>query len=222
MADPSADPLAASLPIVDAHHHFWDLSLNAHPWLTVAPLGSFRYGDYAAIRRTYLLADYHRDTARFNVVKTVYVEAEWDPREPIGETRWVHERASREGLPQAMVAQAWLDRTDAAHVLAEQAAFPLVRSVRHKPRSAARPEEAMRGAPARNGGMASRSSKGTGSTSTCRRTGGTSTPRPSWRRIFRLQRSSSTTRVCHPTGAPMVSRAGAEQWSCWHASRTWQ
>jgi predicted TIM-barrel fold metal-dependent hydrolase len=46
-----------------------------------------------------------------------------------------------------MVAQAWLDRPDAAQVLAEQAAFPLVRSVRHKPKSAARPQDAKRGAP---------------------------------------------------------------------------
>ena len=137
MAGPSTDAVVASLPIVDAHHHVWDVSLRAHPWLTGAPLASFRYGDYAAIRRTYLPADYRRDTARFNVVKTVYVEAEWDQRDPIGETRWVHETAAREGLPHAMVAQAWLDRIDAAQVLAEQAAFPLVRSVRHKPKSAA-------------------------------------------------------------------------------------
>jgi predicted TIM-barrel fold metal-dependent hydrolase len=46
-----------------------------------------------------------------------------------------------------MVAQAWLDRADAAEVLARQAAFPLVRSVRHKPRSAAGAQDARRGAP---------------------------------------------------------------------------
>ena len=147
MADPSADAMVATLPIVDAHHHVWDLALKAHPWLAGAPLASFRYGDYSALRRSYLPADYRRDTARFNVVKTVYVEAEWDRRDPIGETRWVHDIAAREGLPHAMVAQVWLDRADAAQVLAEQAAFPLVRSVRHKPKSAARPQDAKRGAP---------------------------------------------------------------------------
>jgi predicted TIM-barrel fold metal-dependent hydrolase len=147
MASPSTDAVVASLPIVDAHHHVWDVSLKAHPWLTGAPLSSFRYGDYAAIRRTYLPATYRLDTARFNVIKTVYVEAEWDQRDPVGETRWVHETAAREGLPHAMVAQAWLDRVDAAQVLVEQAAFPLVRSVRHKPRSAARHQDAKRGAP---------------------------------------------------------------------------
>jgi predicted TIM-barrel fold metal-dependent hydrolase len=147
MADPSGDAFPSALAVVDAHHHLWDLGLKAHPWLTARPLASFRYGDYISIRRTYLEADYRRDTARFNVVKTVYVEAEWNPRDPIGETRWVHARAAREGLPHAMVAQAWLDRADAAQVLAEQAAFPLVRSIRHKPNSAARRQDARRGAP---------------------------------------------------------------------------
>jgi len=146
-SSPEADAIVASLPIVDAHHHVWDLSLKAHPWLTGTPLGSFRYGDYAAIRRSYLPADYRRDAARANVVKSVYVETEWNDSDPIGETRWVHETATREGLPHAIVAQAWLDRADVAQVLAQQAEFPLVRSVRHKPKAAARPQDARRGAP---------------------------------------------------------------------------
>ena len=138
---------AAALPIVDAHHHIWDLALSSHPWLAAEPMPAFRYGDIGPIRRSYLPADYRRDSARFNVVKTVYVEAEWNSADPIGETRWVHAMAARHGLPHAMVAQAWLDRDDAAEVLAAQAAFPLVRGVRHKPRSAARPADARRGAP---------------------------------------------------------------------------
>ena len=138
---------ATALPIVDAHHHIWDLALKAHPWLVTASPIAFRYGNSTPIRRNYLPADYRHDVKRFNVVKTVYVEAEWNPDDPIGETRWVHAMAARHGLPNAMVAQAWLDRADAAEVLAQQAAFPLVRSVRHKPKSAARREDAKRGAP---------------------------------------------------------------------------
>jgi predicted TIM-barrel fold metal-dependent hydrolase len=140
-------PTRAALPIIDAPHHVWDLSLRAHPWLIDEPPIPFRYGDYSPIRRSYLPDDYRRDAARFNVVGTVYVEAEWDPADPVGETRWVHETAARCRLPNAMVAQAWLDRDDAAEVLAQQASFPLVRSVRHKPKAAVRREEARRGAP---------------------------------------------------------------------------
>jgi predicted TIM-barrel fold metal-dependent hydrolase len=140
-------PNEVQMPIADAHHHIWDLALKAHPWLSDAPMLPFRYGDISGIRRSYLPADYRRDSRRFNIVKTVYVEAEWDSSDPIGETRWVHDVAALHGLPNAMVAQAWLDRDDAAELLAQQAAFSLVRSVRHKPNSVTRRSDARRGAP---------------------------------------------------------------------------
>ena len=142
--DPEATPIGG--PIVDAHMHLWDLSLGKHPWLCEAPPIAFRYGDYAAIRANYLPDDYLADAAPLDVAATVYVEAEWDPADPIAETRWVHAVAEREGFPNAVVAQAWLDREDVAEVLLAQAAFPLTRGIRHKPRSAARAEDAVRGA----------------------------------------------------------------------------
>ncbi|MFC7397407.1 amidohydrolase family protein [Chelatococcus sp. GCM10030263] len=133
------------IPIVDAHQHFWDLQANYLPWLRDEPLIPFRYGDYTAIRRNYLPEDLRRDSASFDLVGSVYVEAEWDPTDPLGETRWVHALASREGLPTAMVAQAWLDREDVAELLAAQAGFPLVRGIRHKPKAAPRPADLRRG-----------------------------------------------------------------------------
>lgn len=137
----------AKLPIIDAHHHVWDLSRNYHPWLCDEPMIPFRYGDYSAIRKSYMPDDLRRDAADFNLVGSVYVEAEWDHRDPVGETKWVHEIAATSGLPNAVVAQAWLDRPDVAEILAAQAAFPLVRSVRHKPKSVGDRREARRGAP---------------------------------------------------------------------------
>ena len=65
------------------------------------------------------------------------MEAEWDPADPVGETRWISALAARHGVPDACVAQAWLDRDDAEAVLAAQASFPLVRGVRQKPRPGA-------------------------------------------------------------------------------------
>lgn len=120
-------------PIADAHLHFWDPSSNYHPWLCDPLPIPFRYGDYSALRRRYLPADYLTDAAPYQVVKTVYVETEWDPRDPLGETAWVERLRHRTGLPTVMVAQAWLDREDAASVLERQAAYPFVRGVRHKP-----------------------------------------------------------------------------------------
>src|SRR5258706_9250863 len=74
------------LPIVDAHQHFWDPRANYHPWLCDEPPIAFRYGEYSALRRPYLPADYLTDARGHQVVKTVYVETEWDPPDPLGET----------------------------------------------------------------------------------------------------------------------------------------
>ncbi len=147
-AQPSRSPVnAEDLPVVDAHQHFWDLERNYHPWLCDAAPSAFRYGDYSAIRRSYLPADYLRDAGRTRVALTVHVEAEWDPRNPVGETHWLEELAAASAFPSACVAQAWLDREDVAAVLAAQAARPLVRGIRHKPHAAASPQLARRGVP---------------------------------------------------------------------------
>jgi predicted TIM-barrel fold metal-dependent hydrolase len=128
------------IPIVDAHQHFWDVERNYHPWLCDEPLIAFRYGDYHPLRRSYLPEDYFRDTSAFDVVASVYVEAEWDPDDPIGETRWIDRLAGQCGLPSVVVAQAWLDRDDVEEVVASQASFSRVRSVRHKPSAAPSPD----------------------------------------------------------------------------------
>ena len=135
------------LPIADAHQHFWDLARNRYPWLQDEPPVPFRYGDYTAIRRSYLPADYARDAADHRIAATVHVEAEWNPADPIGETRWLHELFAEDPLPRAIVAQAWLDREDVERVLEAQAAFPRVRGIRHKPRAAPSPDRVERGAP---------------------------------------------------------------------------
>jgi predicted TIM-barrel fold metal-dependent hydrolase len=134
------DTPAETLRIVDPHQHFWDIERNYLPWLRDEPMIPFRYGPYGAIRRNYLPQDYRADAAGFELAGTVYIEAEWDPRDPVGETRWVSRLAAEAGLPSAMVAQAWLDRADVAEVLAAQAAFPLVRGIRHKPRPHGEPD----------------------------------------------------------------------------------
>lgn len=128
-------------PIIDAHHHFWDPSINDHPWLAPDAHIPFRYGDYSAIKRRYFPDDYFADAGAHNVVQTVYVETEWNPQDPIGETRFIESLAARYGVPNAIVAQAWLDHPDAIAVLTEQAAFKCVRSVRHKPGGPVAPEQ---------------------------------------------------------------------------------
>jgi predicted TIM-barrel fold metal-dependent hydrolase len=140
--------MTEAFPIVDAHQHFWDPRVNYHPWLCDEPPIPFRYGDYRALRRPYLPADYLSDARPHRIIATVYVETEWDPHDPIGEMTYVEGMRREAGLPTVAVAQAWLGREDAAAVLERQAAFPFVRSIRHKPRANLSPAD---GAP---GGMA--------------------------------------------------------------------
>lgn len=133
---PAVSPAVAPIafPIVDAHQHFWDPRVNYHPWLCDLPPVPFRYGDYSALRRPYLPADYFADAAPYRVAKTVYVETEWDPRDPIGEIRYVEQLRRDTGFPTVAVAQAWLDREDLGATLAALAQFDFVRGIRHKPR----------------------------------------------------------------------------------------
>ena len=48
-----------NIPIVDAHHHLWDLEneKTKYSWLMVSEGEAF-FGDYGAIRKSYLLDDY--------------------------------------------------------------------------------------------------------------------------------------------------------------------
>lgn len=123
----------ARFPIIDAHHHLWDLGPGRHPWLCRPPWVHSRYGDYAAIRRNYLTADFLGDAAAFDVAGSIYVDAEWDPRDPGGEVAWVRSTMASGPLPSAMVAQAFLDADGVDEVLAAHAESGIVRGVRHKP-----------------------------------------------------------------------------------------
>jgi predicted TIM-barrel fold metal-dependent hydrolase len=134
-------------PIVDPHQHFWDLGRNYHPWLCDPVPIAFRYGDYSAIKRNYLPADYRRDAGRYSIVKTVHIEAEWNRADPVGETRWIETIHREFGLPSACIGYAQLDRPNVEQVLAGHARSPLVRGIRHKSKAARNPREARRGEP---------------------------------------------------------------------------
>jgi predicted TIM-barrel fold metal-dependent hydrolase len=117
-------------PLLDAHHHFWDLSMERHPWLAPANRRDRGIGDVALLHRNYLPEDLKADAARQHLVGSVHVEAGWDPADPVGETRWLDRLAERSGLPTVLVVNAPLHKPEAAAVLEQQAAFPRVRGVR--------------------------------------------------------------------------------------------
>ncbi len=123
------------LRLIDAHHHFWNPEVHCYPWLNDAGHAPHRYGDHSSLRRPYLPADYRRDTEGFDLVGSVYVEAEWDPRDPVGEMRYIASLRAQSGLPSVAIGQAWLHQPDAAATLEQLASFDFVRGVRQKPRS---------------------------------------------------------------------------------------
>jgi predicted TIM-barrel fold metal-dependent hydrolase len=77
--------------------------------------------------------DYRADSAGWPVAKGVYVEAEWDPRDPLGEMNFIAE-VRKGGFPTVAIAQAWLHHDDCAAVLEAQARHTFVRGIRHKPK----------------------------------------------------------------------------------------
>ena len=64
------------LKIVDAHHHFWNLSRNYYPWLQDTEEKHFFLDDYKKLKKNYLPQDYLRDASNYDILATVHVEAE--------------------------------------------------------------------------------------------------------------------------------------------------
>jgi predicted TIM-barrel fold metal-dependent hydrolase len=135
-------------PLIDPHHHLWDLSMQKHPWLEKARHSEGVHGDLRPLLHDYFPDDLRADGARQNLVASVHVEASWDPADPVGETRWVDGLAERHGLPTVLVVAAPLHAPEAQPVLEAQRAFARVRGVRYilawhddpKKRFAARPD----------------------------------------------------------------------------------
>ena len=117
---------------IDTHFHLWDLKANYYPWLTdqVQPRV---IGDYAAIRKDYLVADFLADIAGTGVAKAVHIQAEHDPTDPVRETRWLQtiaDHPSSRGFPHAIVAYADLGANNAEEILAAHCAFANMRGIR--------------------------------------------------------------------------------------------
>ncbi len=90
-------------PIVDAHHHLWDLDLKRHPWrLTDAAAGiGAALGDISYMRKNYLAPDYWSDAAGQGVVAPgLHRGAQDRRRDPVEETLWFEAcREARWRLP---------------------------------------------------------------------------------------------------------------------------
>jgi len=135
------------LKFLDAHHHFWDIDSNYHPWLCDESQIPFRYGNYDALRENYLPLDYAHDTEGVEVVGSVHVEAEWNPDDPVEETRWLADITQACNHPVVFVVQARLDQENIEDVLSSHSVYRQTRGVRQKPLATEQSSSRQRGLP---------------------------------------------------------------------------
>ena len=122
-----------NIKIVDAHHHLWDLN-NAdtkYSWLMVTEGEAF-FGDYVAIRKSYLLEDYIEDAKNQNIIKSVHVQAEHDDDKPVNETAWLQNLADTHSskLPNAIVAFADFSKNNVSEILDAHQEYKNTRGIR--------------------------------------------------------------------------------------------
>jgi predicted TIM-barrel fold metal-dependent hydrolase len=116
------------IPVIDAHHHFWELK-RSYPWLEGPPNPERFTGDDSAIRVDYLPDDLRRDFAGIDLIGSVHIDA--GAGDPGVEADWLQQVHGDDGLPTVIVAAADLSAPDAATHLERIAALPAVRGIRH-------------------------------------------------------------------------------------------
>lgn len=136
-----------AIPIVDSHHHLWDLSAGRYPTKQDKYDKDFFLGDYRKICRDYLPADYVGDLAGYRVVGSVHIQAGRAADEQVAETEWLETVNRQHGLPNVMVGHVTFTQPDCAEVLAGHARSPLMRGIRSRPVTSKGPNESIAGAP---------------------------------------------------------------------------
>ena len=123
--------MAYSGPIIDAHHHLWDLASARHRWLDAGDPTLSALGDLAYLRHSYLPPDFRADVGAHPIVGSVHIEAVWDrARNAVEETEWLETLDKSHGVAARYVAYAPLASKDAPALLAAQAAHKRVVGVR--------------------------------------------------------------------------------------------
>lgn len=116
-------------PIIDAHHHIWEL--KRVPWLA-GPILPRIFGEYAALRRDYQVADFKRDLAPHGITQSVYIQVNVAAGDEVAETAWVQGVAGQHGLPDGIVAYADLAAPDVGAVLDRHLANANLRGIRQQ------------------------------------------------------------------------------------------
>jgi predicted TIM-barrel fold metal-dependent hydrolase len=135
------------IPIIDAHHHLWDLLAGSYPSKQAQYDHAFFLGDYRKICRDYRPAEYAADLAGYHVIGSVHIQAGRVESEQLAETAWLERLNAAFGLPSVIVGHIVFTQDNCADILAGHAASPLMRGVRAKPVTSSGPHQSVRGAP---------------------------------------------------------------------------
>jgi predicted TIM-barrel fold metal-dependent hydrolase len=113
-------------PFIDAHHHLWRVAETF--WLQGPPVPRI-FGEYADIRRDYLLAEFLAEGAPCGLAQSVYEQVNVTAGAELAEVEWV---ASLPGGPAAITAFADLAAPNLATLLDAYAATGPVRAIRQQ------------------------------------------------------------------------------------------
>ncbi len=118
----------SQFPIIDPHMHLWDLDKLTYPWLLPPFDEEAAIGSLSLIAKTYLIDDYQRDAAGWDVRGTVHIEA--GASDALAETDWLQELANNGEIVRGIVAAASLNAPNIEPLLAAHAERKNVKGIR--------------------------------------------------------------------------------------------
>lgn len=119
----------SELPLIDPHHHLWNIEENYYPWLS-DQVEEAAWGTYEELLTNYTIDDFLADAAEQNLVKSVHIDVGWDPKDPVGETRWLQGITDEHGFPHGIVGYADLTEPDVGELLDRHLEHPNFRGIR--------------------------------------------------------------------------------------------
>ncbi|MEC7907162.1 MAG: amidohydrolase family protein [Verrucomicrobiota bacterium] len=120
------------MKMIDAHHHFWDVSSDKYTWLADESLDLI-WGKPIDLPRTYFLNDMVVDAGPFELSKSVHVQCFRDPADPVDESRWLQSLADDPdsgGFLHAIIAFADFSSPDIDEKLSQHCEYKNVRGIR--------------------------------------------------------------------------------------------
>jgi predicted TIM-barrel fold metal-dependent hydrolase len=134
-------------PIVDAHHHLWDLSAGHYPFLQDRYEKDFFLGDYRKICRDFMPRDYVDAVNGYKVIGSVHMQAGRAMDQQVAETEWLETMHRQFDLPSVAVGHVSFIQPDCAAILEGHARSPLMRGIRSRPTTSPGPKVSVAGAP---------------------------------------------------------------------------